>query len=100
MNRLLICLFNCWIVFGLFVWKVDVSVAAESSQNMHDDFLRELTSEAIAGASADKVGVAGAIVMYDRVISLGRHARRPVNPRAAPERPARHVQGGQIIRRR
>jgi len=45
------------------------------------------------------LGVAGAIVMYDRVIALGRHARRPVNPRAAPERPARHVHGGQIVRR-
>ncbi len=46
------------------------------------------------------LGVAGAIVMYDRMISLGRHARRPVNPRAAPEAPAPHVQGGQIIRHR
>ena len=46
------------------------------------------------------LGVAGAIVMYDRMISLGRHARRPVNPRAVPEAPARHVHGGQIVRRR
>ncbi|SDG29690.1 SpoU rRNA Methylase family protein [Limimonas halophila] len=30
------------------------------------------------------VGVAGAIVMYDRVISLGRFARRPLNERSAP----------------
>ena len=45
------------------------------------------------------LGVAGAIVMYDRVLSLGRHARRPVNPRAAAEQPARHVHGGQIVRR-
>jgi len=30
------------------------------------------------------VGVAGAIVMYDRVISLGRFARRPANERSAP----------------
>jgi tRNA G18 (ribose-2'-O)-methylase SpoU len=40
------------------------------------------------------VGTAGAIVMYDRMISLGRFARRPVNPRAAAEPPSRHVQGG------
>ncbi len=46
------------------------------------------------------LGVAGAIVMYDRLISLGRHARRPVNPRAAPEAPAPHVRGRQIVRNR
>ncbi|WP_114325052.1 hypothetical protein [Candidatus Colwellia aromaticivorans] len=39
----------------------DVTIAANSKQNMHDDFIKELTSEAIAGASADKVGVAGAV---------------------------------------
>ena len=45
------------------------------------------------------VGVAGAIVMYDRMISLGRFASRPVNPRAAPGALADHVQGAQLIRR-
>jgi len=44
------------------------------------------------------VGTAGAIVMYDRSISLGRHARRPVNPRAAPDALPDHVQGAQVIR--
>jgi tRNA G18 (ribose-2'-O)-methylase SpoU len=39
------------------------------------------------------VGVAGAIVMYDRLISLGRFARRPVNPRAAAEPMPDHVHG-------
>jgi tRNA G18 (ribose-2'-O)-methylase SpoU len=39
------------------------------------------------------VGVAGAIVMYDRLITLGRFARRPVNPRAAAEPMPEHVQG-------
>ncbi len=46
------------------------------------------------------VGTAGAIVMYDRLISMGRFARRPVNPRAAAEALPEHVQGGQVIRRR
>jgi tRNA G18 (ribose-2'-O)-methylase SpoU len=46
------------------------------------------------------VGTAGAIVMYDRLISLGRFARRPVNPRAAPEPLPEHVQGAQVVRRR
>lgn len=46
------------------------------------------------------VGVAGAIVMYDRLISTGRFARRPVNPRAAPEELPAHVQGAQIVRSR
>ena len=44
------------------------------------------------------VGTAGAIVMYDRLISLGRFARRPVSSRAAPEALPQHVQGAQLIR--
>ena len=46
------------------------------------------------------VGTAGAIVMYDRMISLGRFARRPVNPRAAPHPLPEHVQGAQKVRRK
>jgi tRNA G18 (ribose-2'-O)-methylase SpoU len=44
------------------------------------------------------VAMAGAIVMYDRVKSLGRFAVRPVGeggPIAAPEP---HVQGGRVVR--
>lgn len=44
------------------------------------------------------VGVAGAIVLYDRLISMGRFPARPVNPRAKSEPLPKHVQGGQIIR--
>ena len=44
------------------------------------------------------VGVAGAIVMYDRLISLGRFARRPVNPRADAETLPEHVKGGRVVR--
>ncbi len=44
------------------------------------------------------VGVAGAIVMYDRLISRGRFARRPINPRAAPEELLEHVRGAQLVR--
>jgi tRNA G18 (ribose-2'-O)-methylase SpoU len=44
------------------------------------------------------VGTAGAIVMYDRLISQGRFARRAVNPRAKPEALPEHVQGAQVIR--
>jgi len=46
------------------------------------------------------VGVAGALVMYDRLVSLGYRGRRPVNPRAAPEALPQHVQGGQVIRKK
>ena len=46
------------------------------------------------------VGVAGAIVMYDRMLATGRFARRPVNPRAEPEALPEHVQGAQVIRRK
>ncbi len=45
------------------------------------------------------VGTAGAIVMYDRMISHGRFARRPVTPRGEVEAMPEHVQGGQAVRR-
>ena len=44
------------------------------------------------------VGTAGAIVMYDRLLSYGRFARRPTNPRATPEAGPAHVQGGRVSR--
>ena len=44
------------------------------------------------------VGTAGAIVMYDRLLSYGRFARRPTNPRAKPEPGPDHVQGGPVVR--
>ena len=46
------------------------------------------------------VGIAGAIVMYDRLISLGRFARRPVRPGGPVEPPAEHVFGDPRIRRK
>ena len=44
------------------------------------------------------VGIAGAIVMYDRLISRGRFAERPANPRAAPAALPEHVSGAQVFR--
>lgn len=44
------------------------------------------------------VGVAGAIVMYDRLLSLGRHAPRPQSSLGKPEPLAPHVHGKQVIR--
>ena len=44
------------------------------------------------------VGTAGAIVMYDRLISLGRFARRPENPRAEAEPLPEHVHGPRLVR--
>jgi len=46
------------------------------------------------------LGVAGAIVMYDRMITRGRHADRPVNPRATADSEPAHVRGAQIVRSR
>ncbi len=46
------------------------------------------------------VGIAGAVVMYDRMLSLGRFAERPVRaggPPAAVE-PRRHRHGGPVFR--
>jgi len=39
------------------------------------------------------VGIAGALVMYDRMISLGRFAERPVTPHGRPVPPPAHVYG-------
>ena len=46
------------------------------------------------------VATAGAIVMYDRMISLGRFAERPVSPNAKVIPLADHVHGGPIFRTR
>jgi len=45
------------------------------------------------------LGVAGAIVMYDRMLSLGRFAERPVGGGGAPEGPPPHIQGAARRRR-
>lgn len=39
------------------------------------------------------VGVAGALVMYDRMISMGRWAERPVKPGGPTEQPVNHGYG-------
>lgn len=46
------------------------------------------------------VGMAGVIVMYDRLISLGRFARRPVAPGGPAEPMPRHVFGDPQFRNR
>jgi tRNA G18 (ribose-2'-O)-methylase SpoU len=46
------------------------------------------------------VGIAGAIVMYDRLLSLGRFARRPQRPGGPAEPLPEHVFGGPVLRRR
>jgi tRNA G18 (ribose-2'-O)-methylase SpoU len=46
------------------------------------------------------VATAGAIVMYDRMISLGRFAERPVSPHGKVIPLADHVHGGPIFRKR
>ncbi len=46
------------------------------------------------------VGLAGALVMYDRLIAQGRFARRAVNPRAEPEALPEHVSGAQKVRKK
>lgn len=44
------------------------------------------------------LAVAGAIVMYDRLISLGRFAERPLMPGAADQAAPEHTFGGQVFR--
>jgi tRNA G18 (ribose-2'-O)-methylase SpoU len=44
------------------------------------------------------VGIAGALVMYDRTLSMGRFAPRPAKPGAAPDALPDHVHGGPRFR--
>jgi tRNA(Leu) C34 or U34 (ribose-2'-O)-methylase TrmL len=44
------------------------------------------------------VATAGAIVMYDRVLSMGGFTGRPVTPSGTPQEKAPHVQGGVVFR--
>jgi tRNA G18 (ribose-2'-O)-methylase SpoU len=46
------------------------------------------------------VGIAGALVMYDRSLSMGRHAPRPAKPGGPPDALPDHVHGGPRIRAR
>jgi tRNA G18 (ribose-2'-O)-methylase SpoU len=46
------------------------------------------------------LGIAGALVMYDRLVCLGRFAPRPVWPGGPLERPPEHVFGDPIFRKR
>ena len=44
------------------------------------------------------VGIAGALVMYDRTVSMGRFAPRPVTANALPDPLPAHVHGAPVIR--
>ena len=46
------------------------------------------------------VGIAGAIAMYDRMISLGRFARRPVGSRGPTEKLPEHKFGDPVLRKK
>lgn len=46
------------------------------------------------------VAVTGALIMYDRMRSLGSFPKRPVTPGAPLDIPAPHVRGGPILRTR
>lgn len=46
------------------------------------------------------LGMAGVVVMYDRLISLGRFARRPVATGGEPEPMPEHAFGEPVVRRR
>ncbi len=46
------------------------------------------------------VGIAAALVMYDRVLTLGRFPARPLTPGGPVEALPGHVHGGPVIRKR
>ena len=54
----------------------------------------------IPTAFSINLGVAGAIVIYDRLISFGRFARRPERPGGPTEPPPEHVFGDPKVRRK
>jgi tRNA G18 (ribose-2'-O)-methylase SpoU len=54
----------------------------------------------IPAAFCVNVGVAGALVMYDRLISLGRFPRRPIMPGGPVEPLPEHVFGEPILRKK
>ncbi|OAB58169.1 RNA methyltransferase [Leptolyngbya valderiana BDU 20041] len=58
------------------------------------DFLVEIPTKFCVN-----VGIAGALVMYDRALSMGRFAPRPAKPGAPAEVPG-HVHGGPRLRRK
>ena len=45
------------------------------------------------------VGIAGAVLMYDRLITRGRFAPRPESPGGSIEELPPHVHGGRVVRR-
>ncbi len=53
----------------------------------------------IPAAFCVNVAMAGAIVMYDRLVSLGRHAPRPLSEGGSGEQPREHVFGASLRRR-
>jgi tRNA G18 (ribose-2'-O)-methylase SpoU len=54
----------------------------------------------IPTAFSVNIGVAGAIVLYDRLISMGRFARRALSPGGIAEPMPEHVFGDPVMRRR
>jgi hypothetical protein len=54
----------------------------------------------IPTAFSVNIGVAGAIVLYDRLISMGRFARRALSPGGIAEPMPEHVFGNPVMRRR
>jgi tRNA G18 (ribose-2'-O)-methylase SpoU len=52
----------------------------------------------IPAAFCINVAMAGAIVMYDRLLNLGRHAPRPISAHGQPETPPEHVFGAPFTR--
>jgi tRNA G18 (ribose-2'-O)-methylase SpoU len=70
---------------------------ASLSQDLveHCDFLVKIPTKFCVN-----LAIAGALVMYDRMISLGRFAERPVRTGGGQARPAAHVHGEPLWRRK
>ena len=75
-----------------YVMGAERTSLSPSMINRCDHFIRIPTQFSL------NVGIAGVCVMYDRLVSLGRFAPRPIKPGKPTEALEPHVRGGQIIR--
>ena len=73
---------------------------ARSGENLSDELLGRCDHVIrIPTQFCVNVGIAGAIVMYDRMLTVGRFAERPVTPSGIPVPLPEHVQGVPVIRK-
>ena len=107
MQRLLVVIIAIvlMVALHLFIKYTTLGAAIRAvAQNRRGALLCGIHTERIAGITmaigSGLAGVAGALIMYDRLISLGRHAPRPVAEGAPTEAAPLPVFGDPIYKRK